>query len=456
MDTTNILVEYINKIKYSDLPQGVVRVTKKLILDTIGSIIYSSQKDWSKIIANIVQNYSYKGSSTVIPFGFKTSSTAAALANGTMAHGFELDDGHISAKVHPGSVVIPAALAVSEQECVDGQSFILSVVMGYEVMCRISHALGPKNHIMRGFHPTGTTGPFGAAISAGKSIGLSDKQLSASLGIAGSLGSGIMRFSKDHYKTGDMIKRLHAGRASEGGVLSAILARDGFEGPSNILEGTYGFCNVYSENPEIELITENLGKSYEIMNIYIKPYPCCKTLLSIIDAVLELKQKSEIDINQVDSIQIIGNEKLNNFHKIFNIESTMMAQFSAPFCVALALTNNIEDPNNYSKEVAKSIEIKKIMGKVQIIRDKKYDDIYDADGVEVNIQLLNGDKLNTEVIYPKGHPKNKLSSKQIYNKFKVLTENRIPQKISHQLVEMINNIEHVSDMNKLTLLFNNE
>lgn len=453
MNATNRLVEYISKIKYSDLPQEVINLTKEFIIDTIGSIIYSSQKDWSKIIIKMIQEYNYKGYSTVIPFGFKTSAASAALANGTMAHGFELDDGHVSAKVHPGSVVIPAALVVSEQESVDGRNFLLSIVMGYEVMCRVSRSIDPKNHIMAGFHPTGTTGPFGGAISAGKSIGLTREQLLSALGIAGSLGSGIMRFSKDNYETGDMIKRLHSGRASEGGVLSALLAKNGFKGPSDIFEGKYGFCDVYSKNPKIEFIVQNLGKTFEVRNIYLKPYPCCKTLLPIVDGILELKNRYKIDIEHIKCIQIKGNEKLNNFHKIYDIDSTIMAQFSAPFCTALTLISNAQDPDNYSKNKYKNVEINNAMKKVEIVRDKKFDAIYDADGVEINIHLLNGEQLKAEIVYPKGHPKNKLNSEQIYKKFETLTKSVISSKTSNQIVEMVNNIENISDMNEFTSLF---
>jgi len=278
MTITRDLSKFVCGVTFKDLPDNVVRMAKKLVLDTLGSIIYSSRMEWSKKVVTLVRGLGYQGKCAVIPHGFKTCAPTAALANGTMGHGYEIDDVHESAMIHPGAVVIPAALAVGEQQSVDGREFLLGVIVGYDVMCRIGMAVGAKSHILRGFHPTGTIGPFGARVAVGKIIRLSQERIIDALGIAGSFCSGLMEFSQETSEAGGMIKRLHAGRASESGVIAALLARDGFRGPSDIIGGKYGFCNVYSDNPQMMLANNRMGLNYEILNVGIKPYPCCQTL----------------------------------------------------------------------------------------------------------------------------------------------------------------------------------
>jgi 2-methylcitrate dehydratase PrpD len=453
LSTTGDFVDFVSSRKYSDLPSDVTRMAKTLVLDLFGSIIYSSKMEWSQKVVNLVRGFGSKGKSTVIPSGLKTSPPAAALANGTMGHGFELDDVHDGGMHHPGAVVIPAALAAGEEQSVDGPQFLLAVVMGYEAMCRIGMAVGAKNHNLRGFHATGTCGPFGAAVAAGKILGLTKQSLLDALGIAGSFSSGVLEFSQESSDAGGMIKRLHAGRGSEGGLTAALLARDGFRGPSDIIGGRYGFCRVYSDQPKIDLMNRGLGSDYEILNVGIKPYACCALVHPIIDGITFLQEKYKLKEEEVEGIQIGCAQNLVDHNAIYEIDSIMAAQYSAPYGAALAFTGGARDPNNFNKEASTKKGVQEILRKTKLFKDDEIDKAFPAlQGVKVRVRLKDGRKIDHEVVHAKGRPKNPMSFEEVCDKFQALTQDRMDSKTRGQVIERIKTLDVIPNISELTNL----
>lgn len=450
MNVTRDLAEFVTKTNYSDLSESAIDAAKKLTLDTLGSILYSSKMEWSRKVVSLVRRIGAQGNSTVIPFGFKTAPSAAGLANGTMGHGFELDDVHEGAMIHPGAVVIPAALAIGEQESVEGKEFLLAVIVGYEAMSRIGMGVGAKYHILRGFHPTGTNGFFGAAVAAGKVIGLGTEQIVDALGISGSFCSGLMQFSQETSAAGEMIKRLHAGRASEGGIIAALLAKEGFRGPSDIIGGKFGFCNVYSDHPDIRVVQEKLGLGFEILNVGIKPYPCCQTLHSVIDAVASLMNEHLLKVDEIKEIKVGGSEKLVSYHSIYKIDSIMAAQFSAPFCVALTIAGDIKDPGKFDKKSAQVGTIEKLMKITTLFRDEDLEKVFPSiTGAKVIVSLNDGNKFEKTIMYAKGSPHNEMTYEDVCEKFTLLAREIIKEREIGRVIELVNNLESVSNITEM-------
>ena len=167
----------------------------------------------------------------------------AAFANGALAHAFEMDNlTWPNTGVHPGATMCMPALAVAQERGIGGRELIAAFVAGAEVMIRIGRATKHNNE-GRGFHAPGTTGPFGGAVAVGRLLKFDADKMTNALGIAGSLACGLLEFARSG--TGAMVKRLHLGRAAESGVLAASLAEEGFTGPQSVLEGPFGFLNVY-------------------------------------------------------------------------------------------------------------------------------------------------------------------------------------------------------------------
>ena len=252
---TRKLAEYAVNLSFEDLPADVVRAARNTIIDGVGCCVFGSRFPWSGSIIDYVESmYGAGGFASILaPHKGTFHPPGAALVNGALAHAFELDAGtRKGVGAHPFGTVFTAALPVAQSVGASGRELITAFVAGSEVMLRIGKATRRSNE-HRGFHAPGTTGPFGAAIACARLYKLDLEQMLNAIGIAGSLASGLRQFSKS--SSGGMVKRLHFGRAAEGGVLAAGLAARGFDGPHDILEGKAGFLNVFCDEFDLDELT---------------------------------------------------------------------------------------------------------------------------------------------------------------------------------------------------------
>jgi 2-methylcitrate dehydratase PrpD len=235
VNETAILAKYAANLRHEDIPQEALERARNTICDTVGAIIFGFGLPWSRMIVDYAKAYGPGGRSRILGAGADpVQPPMAALANGALAHAFELDGAaKPSAGTHPGATIFPALLAVAQERGFGGRDLITAFVAATEVMLRIGTATKKSNE-RRGFHAPATTGPFGAAVGVGRLLGFDESKMTNTLGIAASLSGGLVQFSRSG--TGGMVKRLHFGRASESGVLAASLAASGFTGPHDILE----------------------------------------------------------------------------------------------------------------------------------------------------------------------------------------------------------------------------
>jgi len=249
-----------------------------------------------------------------------------------MAHGIDADDsGARPSWAHPGSCIIPAAYASAEAEGSTGKELIAAIIAGYEVNCRIDSAIYPglRN---RGFHATGVVGTFGAAVAAGKLMRLSEEQMVNALGLAGIQAAGL----EEWLTAGDMSKRLHAGKAAMNGVLAALLAREGYSGPSTVFEGKYGLFHTHADDYDLSRLTDGLGTDYKIIACKFKPYACCHELCPPITMALEAQKKHGIKPEDIVKIRI-GLNHVTAENQLKVAETPLHAQNHAAVAVAIAL-----------------------------------------------------------------------------------------------------------------------
>ena len=440
MNETRRLANFIVNTSYEDLPEKVRKQAKSCIIDYLGSSLYCSKTESTQIVCDFVKDTGCIPESTVIGQDWKTSAQYAALVNGTMGHGFEIDDFHGKSFLHPGTVVIPSALAVGEKVAADGKKFLTAVVLGYEVMIRIGLAVG-ISHNFRGFHPTGTTGPFASAAAAGKVLGLDEGRLLDALGLAGSLSSGIKEFAI----TGGMVKRYHAGKAAENGVVTALLASRGFTGPASVLEGKFGFLQAFSDKFDLTQLNENLKNHWEIMNINVKPYACCGGLHSMIDGLMAIKKSHKIEPKKINKVVVETIEKVALQNSGPGTESVMAAQYSIPYTAALTIFKNIEDPSIFTDDVLRDKDIIALSKKVEIRASIKNAGMEKS---RVTIEFDDGKKHVVDTDKPKGHPENPLTYDEVINKFKNLVSKFITSNQIEMIIEKVNGLERINDINE--------
>jgi 2-methylcitrate dehydratase PrpD len=345
------LAKFAAELQYSDLPKASIERAKDCMIDTIGISTYSSKLPWCRMVTEYAQRYGAGGPCSIIGRPeIRVQAPYAALANGVFAHAFEHDSFRDpSVGAHPGATLLPAVLAACEETGADGRTAIRAFVASTEVFFRVASALHfsetPPERL--GFHAPGQTGPYGAAIAAGVVYGLNAEQLTNALGIAGSLSSGLLAFTKA--KQGGMVKRLHMGRTAEAGILAARLAQSGYTGPETVLEGKFGFLEAYCRGGNAKMLTADLGKVWETERIGLKRYSCHMKANTPIEAVNDLMAEYKFKGADVAKIVVEGSPDFMHHPHITEPGDVGQAQYSVPFCVSLALFRDAHDPDSWDE-----------------------------------------------------------------------------------------------------------
>ncbi|HEY7316120.1 MAG TPA: MmgE/PrpD family protein [Candidatus Binatia bacterium] len=445
---TKELASYAVNLRYRDIPPEVLSRAKDCLLDIITVALYGSTKPWSQKVVQFVKDLGLSGRSTVLGESQPVPAHLAALANGTMAHAFELDNvRQPGAGVHPGATAFLPALAAGEAQRANGKDFLTAFVAACEVMGRIGVAAGNSLE-KRGFHAPGLTGPFGAAVAAGRLFGLDESKMIHALGIAGSYCGGLMEFSR--CQEGAMIKRLHLGKAAEGGVTAASLARRGFAGPESVLEGEFGFCRAFSESPNLSRLTYRLGREFDSLNICIKRYACHINAHAPIEALEKLSQQNGFDPRDVREITVGGIEKLVTHHAIYRPNDLMAAQYSIPFCVALSLYYDPKKPESFTEKRISDEKVLSMMRKIRLRVDREIETKGWDRAARVTLALKTGERPSVLVVHFRGTPKNPMSQSELEEKAENLTRHIVSEKKLVQLIDNVRKVERLDDISKLT------
>ena len=346
-----VLGEWAARLRAEDIPAAVRDNAALRVLDTIGCALAGAREEHAPSVLALASRWGGPGLSTVWGTTLTAAPPQAALANGAFAHGLDFDDTHADSVCHASAVLVPAVLALAESERLDGRDALTALVAGYEAMIRIGMAAPGRFH-ERGWHATAVCGAFGAALAAGKSLGLDASRLTAAVGIAGSMASGVMEFLED----GSWVKRLHPGWAAQSGIQAAALAQEGFTGPATALEGRLGFYRAaLGDVPDIANQLKNLGDEWETVRSSFKLYPCCHLNHAYLDAVASLKRTEGLRPEQVEEVECLvpaGEVPIVCEPTTAKLRprSPYDAKFSLAFCVAAALVGDRVSIGTFSEE----------------------------------------------------------------------------------------------------------
>jgi len=412
---TRRLAEYAAGLRYEDIPADVIQRAKDAIADTVAVATFGGDLPWSRMIAAYAKRNGSGGRSRIL--GRRDAlvhAPSAALANGAFAHAFEMDNlTKPNSGSHPGATLLCPALAVAQERGGGGRELLVAFVAGAEVMIRIGLATKHSNE-EHGFHAPGTTGPFGAAVAASKVQGLDAEKTANAIGIAASLAAGILEFAKSG--SGAMVKRLHLGRAAESGVLAASLAAEGFTGPASALEGDFGFLRVFCRDFDMDALTRGLGDTWATHSIMMKRYACHITAHTPVDSTLALRAAHGFKADDVASIAIAGTERMLRVNNIPAPKDVMMAQYSIPFCVALALYRNPVDPRSFDDSAAGDPQILGLASRVRMSVAPPPDNRADLT-TTVTIALKDGRSFTRRATDFMGTPERPLGRAELREKF---------------------------------------
>jgi 2-methylcitrate dehydratase PrpD len=432
-DATRLLARHVAQTRYDSLTERAVHSFKRALLDYLATSITGSQEPVATAMLDYLQSVDASRTCAVIGHGQRLSVLNAALLNGTSTHALDFDDGHTNASAHPAGPNFPAVLAVAEQKGLGAKDVILAVVMGYDVMLRVSSAIHPTS-ALRGWHNTPITGVLGAAAGVSRLIGNDEEQTLYAIGLAGSFAGGLFEFLGE----GADIKRIHPGKAARDGVLCAELGRRGITGPMHVLEGKQGFFKAFVENEvNWERLMRGLGMRYEIEDAYFKPYPCCRHLHPIMDGIVTLKRKHHVNPSQVERIEA-GSYAVGARHNHTSWEALLDAQMSMPCAAALALIEDDVTSPSFKPGRIDRPEVQRMIPQVRVYTDEETDRCYpQRRGGVVTLVMKDGTRLTERVLDPKGEGENPMSDADLERKFVSNCEPLIGKDKSSRLLEAV-------------------
>jgi 2-methylcitrate dehydratase PrpD len=424
-----------------------LRFAKLFVLDWLASAIAGTTSDAGRML---IEEGRERGCGTCRVLGLDDGrdAEAAALINGGLSHIVEMDDLDRGSVVHPGTVVIPAALAAAETVETSGLRFLLAVVVGYEAAIRVGEAVGRSHY--RYWQNTATCGTFGAAAAAGVVLGLDAERMTWALGTAGSVAGGLWQFNHD----GAMTKHLHAGRAASTGLLAARLARRGFTGAREILEGPQGFFAAMSTDAQPRRVTAGLerglgthGCGWKIAGVSIKPHASCRHTHPAVDAARVLRDRLGGDLAGVGRVRVETYGTALQVTDTPNPTNAYQAKFSLQYCTAQALLHGQVGLHDFTPERLADPATRKLMTRIELAVDPEIDSGYPAVwSARVTAECVDGTTAVAEVNAPKGDPENAVSWEEVVAKCGDLARGTAFEGIVEQLVADVDELDNRRSM----------
>lgn len=419
---TKALARFVSELSFADLDETALYKARCHTLDTIGVCLAGSRQEVTKIAASVLDEIMAPGTVPVPGQSRRTDALSAAFLAGTAGHGLELDDGFRPGAIHPGCVVIPAALAMGHVTGADGKRFLTAIAAGYEVATRIAALVHPKPR-WRGFHNTPTIGVFAAAAAAAVLKGLDAKTVEHAFGLAASSSSGI----RSYVRGGD-VKRIHPGLAARDGILAALLAAKGHLGASDVLEGKDGYFHAFAGEErdfagvDIFAAGGQLNSRLAIADCYIKPHACCRHIHPAIDALLDILTAEDLAPEEVASIDV-ATYKVASTHGAIGWSEMTTAQMSFPFALAAAVQHRAVHLHHFGDAGRRDPDVLRHCGKVHVGVDAALDSTYPKKRpARVVVTTKSGRQFTRSVDEPLGGAANPLPDEKLHEKFHALAD----------------------------------
>jgi 2-methylcitrate dehydratase PrpD len=450
---TRRLAQFASSLTFEQLPTDVVSKAKLCILDTLGCCIFgASLAPMNKLAMMAAEEHCVRGSA-VFGMPLRTSASLAALLNGASAHAFQLDEIHLESTLHPGSLALPATFALADADpTIGGRDLITAMVSGYEVGIRIGLA-AKGGMFKRGFHNQGTTGVFVAAAAAARTLRLDAWQMQHALGIAGSQAAGLMAV-----QDGAMTKSFHSGRAAQSGVYAARLARLDYTGIPDVLEAPYGaFLSSFVDNWSEPALTEGLGSEWNIRRVGFKSAPASNgsiTAMTPIDTIMREHGVAAADIETMTAH--VSDNTLHHCgwpYEADRIQSVLSAQMSLRYGLAVMALERKNGVAQFHDSKIRAPEILTFIERIQVEHEPKFEGNNGKYRVACRlvVRLKSGALHETTVLFRKGSPEDPMTSEDLMEKFRTLTE-RLGARRSGQIAEVVSHIEDCENLAELSQL----
>lgn len=436
------LASFVANLRFEALPADVIDKAKIHIADTLGAALAGARSNEFRITRRIIGS---NGAARIWGTEAYTGARDAALINGVSAHAFELDDA--GGCDHSGAVVMPALLAAMAEipRALSGKELIAAVVAGYDVGRRILEATGGYDgHNSLGWHSTGTCGTLAAAAAAANIRGLDAHATRDAITLATSFSSGLWAFIHD----GSQAKKIHAGRAAEGGLLAAQLAAEGFAGPSKVFDDVWGgFFRSFNKSAcEASKLSEALGEVWKVKRAVLKPYASCRGAHSAIDALDDLLKQTVRTASEIETIEVRLSPMLMGMCGAKASGAMAPTQMSLPYALAARCVFGTAGLQAYSAARRGDAQVHALMQRMQLTVD---DGMRPLDEPFITLTFKDGLRATHMVPRATGSAERPMPLPDVAGKFKELALMSMSTEQADRLWVTLTRLEELDDCRKI-------
>lgn len=436
---TQSLAHLVVTTRWEDIPDAVRRQAKRSFMNFFAVALAGCRTDPVEIALRSLLEFSGGKQATIVGRRERIDTLSAAFLNAAAANVQDFCDTHVRTVIHPTAPVAPALLALAELRPVSGRDLLLAFILGQEVQARIALAVSP-GHYNRGWHITSTCGIFGAAAGAGKLLALDETKMIWAIGTAATQSSGLCE------SLGTASKCANVGNSARNGLWSALLAEKGFDGPAEPLAGVQGFYSATSQPPNLALVTEGLGESWELMQTSYKPYPCGFVIHPVLDCVLDWRCDNPNAV--VEKIVVRGNPLLAARTDRPNVSTGRESQVSVQHAVAAAIVTGKAGVDQFTDACVRDPAVLALRRKVTVERDPSFSTVAAA----VDITTTDGKIHNLSQSAARGSDGNPMSDHDLEQKLRTCAAGWDPRHDIAPLIDAVWALDESADVSRLASL----
>ncbi|MBW1676618.1 MAG: MmgE/PrpD family protein [Deltaproteobacteria bacterium] len=443
-DYLDKIVTYVCQSTFDDLPKNVIIRSKEVVADSLAVIAAGAQEEEVKALTDRILESNTLRVATVIGVGLRTEPLRAGLINGTAGTFLELDEGNRFAGGHPAIHVVPAALAVAEENNISGRDLLTALVLGYEIAARVGIACKMRMSM----HPHGTWGTVGAAVAVGKVMGYKEQAMKELINVSSSL---TLATSRRTMLEGGTVRNVYAGVSGYMGILAHNLVQSGFTGERDGLGSVFG--SVVSETFRPEEMTRDLGKRFEIARNYFKRHACCRYNHSTVDAMSSVTAKMPGGRIEPEKIAEVEVETYSLAAQLSdqNPKNTLAAKFSIPFAVATFIVHGHAGVSGFTPQAIDDPVVKSLTQRVCVSEDPELTAMLpDHRPARVRVVLTNGTVLEAEKFTNRGDPEDPYSPEELEMKYFEIAERVWNREVAGAIYADLMRLDELDNINQLT------
>ncbi|MFC1980978.1 MmgE/PrpD family protein [Chloroflexota bacterium] len=461
-DAAFAFAHHVVSVKYEDIPEEAIQASKADILDALGVALASSTTTPAcREMAELVKEFGGKEESSIIAYGGKVPCYMAAFVNAALVHSLNYNDLFDAYWVHPGSVLLPSALAIAERvENVSGREFIVAYTIGLDIMGRLGRAIFPpvplREWAVYSWLPPQIFGYFGAAGIAGRLLGLDENQMVSAFGLAYCQTAGNM---EPLFGLG-ADKGIYPAYPAQAGLLSALMAQKNILGPSNSLEGEAGLFNVYFQGDyDSDSLTTDLGKDFKGVELGLYAFPCCGWSQIYITTALQMIDEHKIVPQDVESVTIYAGPRAKHLCEPLEVRrnprNLTEAQMSIPFILAIIIVKGKPRIEHFTGEGLGDSEVLRLSNKVSWQPDPTCDRRYGTGVSKAKIEMtLKGGKVigAEQEGFRYGHPQNPIEKEDLLEKFRdcaSFSAKPISKESVEKIIDIVEHLEELPDVSQI-------